>query len=396
MKKLDFKHTFLSCYIGAFVQATVCGFTPLLFVIFGREYGISLSLITIIATLNFLFQLAADTASIFLVEKIGYRKIGIAAYFLSAAGLFSLGAIAPLFESIYPMLLVSVILFSIGGGLLEVMLSPIVEGSPSDNKASKMSFLHSMFGFGSATTILLTTILLKLFGWEAWRAISVMWGGLPLLNGVYLLFVPLGSTIKDGKAMPIRKLFSEKRFWGFVLIMAFGGAAEIGMSQWASAFAESSLGISKTAGDVLGPCTFAIMLALARITHSKLAHRLDLYTSIMVSGVLAILCYLVAALSPLPLLALAACGFCGFAVGILWPGTLSLASGAYPLGGGTLFAVMAFAGDIGCTLGPSTVGFVASYFGGDLKNGILIGTIFPVAVVVGLLLLRDKKQKTSN
>ena len=391
MKKLDFKHTFLSCYIGAFVQATVCGFTPLLFVIFGREYGISLSLITIIATLNFLFQLAADTASIFLVEKIGYRKIGIAAYFLSAAGLFSLGAIAPLFESIYPMVLVSVILFSIGGGLLEVMLSPIVEGSPSDNKTSKMSFLHSMFGFGSAAMILITTIFLKIFGWKSWRMISIIWGLLPLLNGIYFLFVPLGSTVKDGKAMPIRSLFSDKRFWGFILIMAAGGAAEIGMSQWASAFAESSLGISKAAGDVLGPCAFALMLAFARIGHSKLAHSLDLYSLIIGSGVLAILCYLVAALSPVPMLSLIACGLCGFAVGILWPGTLSLASGAYPLGGGTLFAVMAFAGDIGCTLGPSTVGFAASYFGGNLKTGLLIGAIFPLVLVVGLLFLKDKK-----
>lgn len=392
MKKLGFKHTFLSCYIGAFVQATVCGFLPLLFMIFNREYGVPLPFITLLASLNFLFQLAADTASIFLVDKIGHRRIGYAAYFLSAAGLFSLGAIAPLFDNIYPAVLISVILFSIGGGLLEVMLSPIVEGCPSDNKESAMSFLHSMFGFGSAAMILMTTILLKIFGAKSWRMIAVFWSFLPLLNGIYFIFVPLGSTVKDGKVMPIWTLFSDKRFWAFALVMAAGGAAEIGMSQWASAFAESSLGISKAAGDVLGPCAFALMLAFARSLHSRFAHRLDLSVCIISCGVFAVFCYLVAALSPIPLVALAACGLCGFAVGILWPGTLSLASKAFPKGGGTLFAAMAFAGDIGCTLGPTTVGFVASYFGGNLKTGILLGTIFPLILVVGLLLIGKNKE----
>lgn len=396
MKKLNFRHTFFSCSIGAVVQATVCGFLSLLFVIFNREYQIPLSLITVLATLNFISQLATDSVAVFFIEKLGHRKAGIIAYSLVAFGLFFLGGISPMLENIYVGILVSVILFSIGGGLLEVLLSPIVEGCPFENKSAAMSLLHSMFGFGSAAVILLTTFFLSIFGWESWRTIAMLWALLPLLNGIYFVFVPINQISSDSQQVPMRKLFIDSRFWGFVLIMVCGGAAEIGMSQWASAFAESSLGISKTAGDVLGPCTFAIMMALSRVLHAWFADKLDLSTCIIVCGSFAIVCYLAAALVPIPLVALIACGLCGFAVGIMWPGTLSLAAEAYPAGGATLFAVMALAGDVGCTIGPSVVGFAASIFGGNLKAGILLGTIFPTALVTGLLILKNKKLSNIN
>lgn len=390
MKSLSYKHTFFSCYIGAVVQAIVCGFLPLLFVIFNREYKISLPLVTLLATVNFMTQLATDSVAIFFVEKAGYRKTGILAYFLVATGLFCLGVVAPLLENIYIGIFVSVIMFSIGGGLLEVLLSPIVEGCPSENKSASMSLLHSMFGFGSAAAIVVTTLLLKIFGWQSWRAISALWALLPFVNGIYFAFVPVNNLVNSNEKTPLTTLFADKTFWGFLLVMVCGGASEIGMSQWASAFAESSLGISKAAGDVLGPCVFALMMAGARVLYSKFADRIDLSVCIIASGVFTFVCYIAAALVPVNIIALLACGLCGFATGILWPGTISLAAEKYPMGGATLFAILALAGDVGCSVGPSVVGFAASIFGGNLKAGLLFGASFPLILVVGLATLKKR------
>lgn len=393
MKKLGFKHTFISCYIGYFVQATVCGFLPLLFVIFNRDYGISLSLITLLTTVVFVVQLAADSTSILFVGKIGYKKAGFLSYFLAALGLFSLGMFAPLFENIYIGILISSIIFAAGGGFLEVVLSPVIEGCPSKNKASAMSLLHSMFGFGSALMIILTTFMLKIFGKESWRYISIIWAAVSLLNGIYFLFVPINEEESAKGKIPMRKFFKDKRFLMLLLIMACGGASEIGMSQWASAFAESSLGISKAKGDILGAFVFAIMMALARFLHSKLADKLSLTKCIILSGIFTVFCYIAAALVPFDIVALIACGVCGFTVGVFWPGTLSLAKKEYPQGGSTLFALLALGGDIGCTLGPSVVGFMASIFGGELKTGLLFGAIFPALLVFSLLILKKTKIK---
>ncbi|MDO4744063.1 MAG: MFS transporter [Clostridia bacterium] len=366
---------------------------PLLFVIFNREYGIPLTLITLLATVNFVAQFATDSIAIFFVGKIGYRKSGVLAHLLASIGLLGFGIVAPRMENVYLGLFVSVMLFSIGGGLLEVILSPIVEGCPSKNKSAAMSLLHSMYGFGSVAVILATTSILTLMGSKAWPYIAIFWALIPLANSVLFIFIPINDISAESKHMPVWDLFKNKTFWGFALIMACGGASEIAMSQWASAFAESSLGISKAAGDILGPCTFSLMLALARILYSKFADRIDLSKCIMLCGVFGCICYLVAALVPVSLIALIACGFCGFAVGILWPGTLSLAAKAYPTGGAALFALMALAGDLGCTLGPTIVGFVSSIFGGELKIGLLTGAFFPAILVVGLICLKTPKQK---
>lgn len=394
MKKPGYGHTFVACYIGIFIQAIVCGFAPLLFLIFNRDYGIPLVNITLLSTVNYVAQFATDVAAVFFVEKIGYRRAAIIAHFLAAAGFFCLGAVAPNMESVYPWILFSVVLFSVGGGLMEVILSPVVEGCPSKNKSAAMSLLHSMFGFGSATVILVTTLLLAIFGSQSWRYIALLWAVFPLVNMFYFGLVPINEVGTKSERTSVASLFKSKTFWGFMLVMACGGAAEIGMSQWASAFAESSLGVSKAVGDVLGPCAFAIMMALSRLTYAKMADRINLSRCILLCGVFGAVCYLVAALVPLNFAALIACGICGFAVGILWPGTLSLAAKAYPAGGAALFALMALGGDLGCTLGPTTVGFVASAFGGEIRAGLLAGTVFPVILVVGLLLLgKDKAQK---
>ncbi len=391
MKKLNVKHTFAACYMGFFIQAIVCVFAPLLFVIFNTEYNISLPQITLISTVNFVTQFVTDGLSIFFLHKIGYRKAGILALFFAFVGFVMLGLVAPKMQNMYVWIIVAVVLYSIGGGLLEVVLSPIIENTPTKSKSGTMSLLHSMFSVGSVATVLITTLALKVFGSQSWSLIAAAWAMLPLCNMVYFLFIPINETKANDERTPIWGFFKDKAFWGFLLVMMCGGASEIGISQWASAFAETSLGISKTAGDVIGPCMFAVMMATARILHSKKPHLITLSRAIMYCGILAVLCYLAAALIPIPVVALAACGLCGFAVGIMWPGTLSLASRAYPATGGALFAIMALAGDMGCTLGPSAVGFVASIFGGDLRTGLLVGAVFPLIMVTGLILLDRKK-----
>ncbi len=391
MQQLNVKHTFRACFMGFFIQSIVCGFVPLLFVIFNTEYNVSLPLITMISTVNFVTQFVTDGLSILFLQKIGYRRAGIMAHFFVFSGLIILGAVAPRMSDMYLWIMIAVVLYSVGGGLLEVVLSPIIENTPSKSKSGTMSMLHSMFSVGSVATVLVTTGALKAFGWQSWRYIAVLWSILPLLNMIYFFFIPINDGSSEPQRTPIWEFFKDKVFWGFLLVMMCGGAAEIGISQWASAFAESSLGISKTAGDVIGPCMFAVMMGAARMLHSKYPHLITLSKAIMYSGILAAVCYIGSAFVPIPLVALAFCGLCGFAVGIMWPGTLSLASRRYPAAGGTLFAVMALAGDLGCTLGPSSIGFVASSFGGDLRAGLFAGAFFPIIMVVGLMALNRKK-----
>lgn len=391
MKKRNYTATFLSCYVGYFVQALVCGFISLLFVIFNREYGISLPQITLLITVNYIVQLATDALAIFFLPKLGFRRAGIIGHFVAFLGFFLLGVIAPKSSNMYLWMMISVVLYSMGGGLMEVVISPVVENIPTKNKSAAMSLLHSMFAVGSALCIIGTTLGLSLWGWQGWSKIAALWSLVPLINMFAFMFVPIIETKEKVKAASFFSMFKEKTFWGLIIIMMCGGAAEIGISQWASAFAETSLGVSKAMGDILGPCAFAIMMATSRILYSKIADRVKLTNWMMYCGVMAVVCYLCASLSPIPILALVACGLCGFAVGIMWPGTLSLAAKNYPMAGGPLFAIMALSGDLGCTLGPTMVGFVSSAFGGQLKTGILISAIFPLILVVGVWLIKRKK-----
>ncbi len=395
-KKLSFKHTKVACYTAAFTQSLVCGFLPLLFVTFNQMYEIPLTLITLLVAVNFIVQFGMDFAALFFVDKVSYRGVVVAAHMLTSTGLFLLGILVPVTRNAYLAILFATLLFSAGGGLIEVITSPIMEGCPSKNKAAAMSLLHSMFGFGSILVIVLTNILLFVIGREKWHIIAIVWAVLPAVNSVVFSFVPINKIVQSEERTPVFQLFRGKSFLLFLLLMACGGAAEIGMSQWASAFAETSLGVSKTVGDILGPCIFALMMALSRIFYSKIADRINLIKYIMLCGCLAAFCYVLTALLPFKFMALLMCGFCGFAVGIMWPGTISLAAKAYPRGGATMFGVLALAGDLGCTAGPSVVGFVASMFGGELKAGLLIAAVFPLILVLGALLLIKRGKRRSD
>lgn len=390
----NFKSTKVACYLGAVVQATVSVFLSLLLMIFNREYGIDLARLTVLLSVNFVVQFCMDLLSVFLIDKVTRRTTVVFAHVLAAVGFSALGILPELFSDPYIGIFIAVVVFSAGGGLLEVIISPIFDSCPSNNKAAEMSRLHAMFSIGSIALILVCTAYFSIFGQENWHFLPYILMAFSALNALLFLVVPINEPSDDEKDehSPLMSLFSQREFYLFAVIMMCGGAAELAMSQWASAFAESALGVSKSVGDILGPCMFAVMMAAARLIYPKIAHKVDLMKYIMSCALLCIAAYLLAALSPLKYAALAGCGLCGFSVGIMWPGTLSLAARKCASGGTAIFALMALAGDIGCTLGPTLVGAVSANAGGSLRAGLLAAVVFPTVLFAGIKFLKHKSK----
>lgn len=384
----QWRHTQYASYLGYITQAVVNNLAPLLFLIFQEVYRIPLEQITLLVTVNFCVQLSVDMLSTRFVDKIGYRPCIVAAHFFAAAGLAGLGVFPRLLPDPFVGLLAAVFLYAIGGGLIEVLVSPIVEACPTENKASVMSLLHSFYCWGSVGVILLSTLFLGAFGKSAWTVLALLWALLPLFNAFWFWRVPIARLTEEGEALPLGKLFSQKLFWIFAALMVAAGACELSMSQWASAFAESGLGVSKTVGDLAGPCFFAVLMGCARVVYAKVGHKLNLLNAQWMCGLLCVAAYLLAALSPVPVLALLGCGLCGFSVGILWPGTFSVAARYLPKGGTAMFALLALFGDLGCTGGPTLVGFVSGAFGGELKMGLLAAVVFPVFLILAVLVCK--------
>lgn len=375
--KLTYNHTICASFIGYMVQATVNNFAPLLFLIFHDTFGISLSKITLLVTLNFCTQLITDLLSARFIDKIGYRISIVAAHMFAAAGLLGIALLPNICTDPYIGLIISVILYAIGGGLTEVLLSPIVEACPTDHKASIMSLLHSFYCWGSVLVILVSTIFFAILGSHNWPILACIWSLLPIANGIFFMLVPMRSLTEDHEGLTIKQLFSLKTFWIFVLLMVAAGASEQAMSQWASTFAESGLGITKTIGDILGPCFFAILMGLSRIFYAKFGERIDLLSFIIGSAVLCSIGYGIATVSFI------GCGICGLAVGIMWPGVFSLAAERCPTGGTAMFALLALAGDLGCSSGPTVVGMVSTLFNDNLTAGLFSAIIFPIMIILG-------------
>lgn len=384
--KPNYTRTIRACFIGYIVQAVVNNFAPLLFLTFQSSYGIPLSKITLLVTINFGLQLLVDLLSVGFVDKIGYRASAILAHGFVAAGLCGLSILPGLFADPFTGLLISVLIYACGGGLLEVLISPIVEACPTDNKEKTMSLLHSFYCWGHVGVILLSTLFFVLVGIEHWRILALLWAVIPLLNAVYFTRVPIVSLADTGKGgMRIAQLVKSKVFWVFMFIMLCAGASEQAVGQWASTFAERGLGVTKTIGDLAGPMFFAAMMGVARLIYGKYGDRLNLNRFMMISTTLCISSYLVVSLSASPVLGLIGCGLCGLSVGILWPGTFSLASAAIRGGGTAMFAFLALAGDLGCAAGPTAVGFISSAAGDSLKTGILVSIAFPLLLLLALL-----------
>lgn len=387
----NYNHTLRASYVGYITQAIVNNFVPLLFLTFRSAFGITLEKITLLVTINFGIQLLVDLLSAKFIDKIGYRTAIVAAHIFAAAGIAGLGIFPDMFPDSYLGLIFSVCLYAIGGGLIEVLISPIVEACPTQRKEAAMSMLHSFYCWGSVLVILASTIFFASFGIGNWRALALLWAVVPAANAIFFTSVPILMLTEEGKGMSIGSLMKDRTFWLFAFVMVCAGASEQSMSQWASAFAESGLQVSKTIGDLAGPCMFAVLMGISRVFYSKFSEKIDLVKFMMGSGVLCVVSYLLTSFSSSPVLALAGCGLCGLSVGILWPGAFSLASARCPRGGTAMFALLALAGDLGCSTGPTLVGVISNNTGGSISAGLVAAVAFPVFLIAGLMRIGRKK-----
>ena len=389
MKAFTYKHTIAACLFGYISQAVIVNLAPLLFLTFTEEFSLQLSQITLLTTLNFSVQLLTDLLASKYAGKIGYRKCVVAAYLFCAAGLLGMAFLPSVLPPLFG-LLCSTFLYAVGGGLLEVLISPIIESCPTKNKTGMMSILHSFYCWGVVATVLLSTLFFVVCGVENWRILSCAWSVLPILTAIFFTQVPLYEIASDDGDKPNYKaLFSQKIFWVVVLLMICSGACELAVAQWASALTEQGLGVSKTMGDLLGVCGFAVMMGVARSLYGKFSEKLPLKPTMAICAVACAVGYLMIAFSPIPLVGFLGCMLCGFSVGVFWPGTFSLATRSVKNGGTTMFALLALAGDTGCTLGPTLVGFCSVDSG--LQTGILFALVFPTLLLLALAMLKGQK-----
>ena len=385
--KNKYQKTIYACFIGYIVQAIINNFVPLLFLTFQDSYGIPLSKITLLVTFNFGLQLLVDLASVGFVDKIGYRASMVIAHVLSTAGLFLLAVLPELLPDPFIGIFLAVVIYAVGGGLLEVLVSPVVEACPSEHKEQTMSLLHSFYCWGHVGVVLVSTVFFRIFGIGNWRILACIWALVPLCNTIAFMRVPIASLLEDGeKGFTIKELAGQKIFWVFMLMMLCAGASEQAVSQWASTFAERGLGVSKTLGDLAGPMAFAVLMGTSRAFYGKYGEKINLDRFMAGSSILCMAAYLCISLVPSPVFGLVGCAVCGLSVGIMWPGTFSKAAADIPRGGTALFAMMALAGDMGCSGGPTLVGLISSQFHDDLKKGILAALVFPFLLLMGILM----------
>ena len=392
MKK-NYKKTLIACYIGFITQAISINFLPLLFITFNNTYGISLKELSLIPFVFFFTQFIVDSFASIFSDKIGYRKCIVVSQTLSGIGIALLAILPELFSNPIVGILIAVIIYAIGSGLIEVLGSPIIEACPFENKAGVMSILHSFYCWGTMGVILGSTLFFYIFGIQNWKILALIWAALPLLNIYNFATCPIERIDNNEKSMGIKNLLKTPIFWLMIVLMVCSGASEIAISQWASAFVESSLGVSKAIGDLVGPCLFAFFMGISRFLYGKFSEKMDLTISMLICGLMCVGCYLLVSLSSIPILGLIGCATCGFAVGIMWPGSLSISSKKCPNGGTALFAFLALAGDIGGMLSPTIVGNVSSLVGDNLKIGLLVVIVFPIILVITLLVLQLKKKK---
>ncbi len=392
----NYRKTLTACYLAFITQAICANFAPLLFLRFHTNYGISLGQIALIPTAFFLTQLLVDVFCAKFVDAIGYRRSIVISEIASGLGLAGLAVIPDLFRDPFIGVLICVVIYAIGSGLIEVLASPIVEACPFEHKDAVMSLLHSFYCWGSVGVILLSTVFFSVFGIEHWKILACIWALIPLYNIWNFATCPIERLTEEGKGMTIRTLFKTPLFWLAIILMVCAGASELSMAQWASAFTEAALGFSKTVGDLVGPCLFAVTMGISRVIYGKYGAKMNLIWFMIGSGVLCLCCYLLASLSASPVLGLTGCIFCGFSVGIMWPGTISITSPRIPQGGTALFALLAMAGDLGGAFGPSLVGTVTQQAGDNLRTGTLVGSVFPIILIVVLLLLNRQTKTTCN
>ena len=388
--KKNYKKTQLACYLGFVTQAICANFVPLLFITFHNYYDISFSKLALISTCFFVTQLIVDFLCAGIVDKLGYRVCIIAAEVTSGLGLAGLAFLPDLLPVPFYGILICVIIYAIGSGLTEVLGSPIIEACPFENKDAMMSLLHSFYCWGWVGVVLCSTIFFTIFGIEHWRIMALIWSVIPFYNIYNFATCPIEPLVEEGKSMTMLELFKTKAFWIFIVLMICAGSSEIAMGQWASAFAESALHVSKAFGDLAGPCGFAVCMGISRLLYGKFGEKVDLTIFMMASGVMCLVCYLVAGLAGIPIVGLIGCALCGFSVGIMWPGSISISSQILPTGGTAMFALLALAGDLGGAMGPAIIGNVSQKAANDLQAGVLAGIGFPIVLVISVFYIRKK------
>lgn len=384
---MNYRSTLTASYIGYVTQAIANNLLPLLFVAFSDEFSLSVAQIGSLILINFGVQIATDLLASRFVSRLGFRFCAVLAHVLAAAGL-ALLSILPYVMDAFSGIIISLTVLAVGGGLTEVVISPIVQSLPLKNKAAHMSILHSFFCWGTVICVLLSTAYFAANGVGAWRYLPLLWAFIPFINTFLFCLCPLCKPVSETQRTRSKTLFTSPVFIILFIIMLAAGASEMAMSQWASYFAERALGVSKSVGDLLGPCSFAVLMGTARTLFARFESRLDLRKTLAASATLCVICYMVTALSPIPVISLLGCTLCGLSTGVMWPGVLSLAAERFENGGGQMFAYLAFAGDIGCASGPALVSLVASCY--DLRMGLLLVIIFPAAMVAGAIKLRSK------
>lgn len=384
--------TIRACFFGYIIQAIINNFVPLLFLTFQKSYEIPLSDITLLVTFNFGIQLIIDLVSTVFVDKIGYRASMMMAHGFAAAGLAMLMFLPDLLPNHFVGILISVMVYAVGGGLLEVLVSPVVESCPSDNKEKTMSMLHSFYCWGHVGVVLISTVFFAFFGVENWKILAGIWVLVPVCNMFSFAVVPLAPVVEEGEnGCGFGELLKNKYFLILFVMMISAGASEQTVSQWASLFAENGLGVTKMIGDLAGPMSFAIMMGISRSFYGKYGDRINLDKFMSASCLMCMATYLCIALVPNPVIGLIGCAMTGLAVGIMWPGTFSKAAASIKRGGTVMFALLALGGDIGCSAGPTLAGFVSDKMGGNLRMGILAAIIFPILLFAGIFLCKKKK-----
>ena len=396
MKAVNYRRTKTACYLGFVTQAIAANFAPLLFLKFHNDYGISLGNIALISTFFFFTQLLVDLFCAKFVDKIGYRVSIVVSEICSAAGLVGLAFLPELLPNAFAGIIISVVIYAVGCGLIEVLCSPIIEACPFENKEATMSLLHSFYCWGSVGTIVISTAFFAVFGMDSWKWLAVIWALIPAINIYNFATCPIVPIVDEGKGMGIRKLFKEPLFWVSICLMICAGASELSMAQWASAYAEAALNLSKAAGDLAGPCMFAVMMGISRVVFGKYGEKMKLKGFMIGSGILCVIAYLLASLSGNPIVGLIGCIICGFSVGIMWPGTISISSKKFPLGGTAMFALLAMAGDLGGSIGPAIVGQVAQRAGENIRAGMGAGLVFPAVLILMVLIIGKENVTKQN
>lgn len=392
-EKPNYNKTLIACYLGFITQAIVSNFAPLLYIRFNTTFGIPIGKIALISSFFFFTQILVDLFCAKYVDVIGYRKCIVLSEVLAAAGLIGLAFLPNIMHNPFAGIMISVFVYACGSGLIEVLASPIVEACPFDNKEGVMSLLHSFYCWGSVGVILMSTAFFYFFGIDKWPILTCIWAIIPLVNIFNFLSCPIERLTEEGKGYTITQLVRIPVFWVAIVLMICAGASELSMSQWASAYAESALKLSKNIGDIAGPCMFAVVMGLTRTLYGKYGEKVNLVKFMIASGVLCLACYIAAATASKPVIGLIGCVICGVSVAIMWPGTISISSKTIPMGGTAMFALLAMAGDLGGTIGPGVVGMVIQQAGNNFQSGMLVGCIFPVLLIIASIIISANNNK---